>query len=200
MRMRGEVAERGSVSWRAAACLMLVIGAMSALTGSAVAADLESEAPGYSPNYRPYGPGYGPGYGPPPPDYYRPYRYPPRASGEAPPDEPPPHYGHRYAPYAWNDAPPPDRRESWGDRDRREAWGKRDRREPWANEDDRPGWYRNPQAPYRGQPYGPYAERPPAGIPGWSRHAWENYPPEAPDDMVAEDEPRPHYPWGRRPW
>jgi len=197
--------KRPCTASRLAAVVVLLMGAVSAfaLAAPASAADLDS-GPAASPYAGPYAspyeaPRYGPGdrpsyrdepygYDRPP---YRPYRddryLPPHAANEPPPEERQRHYGDHpddryderpYPPRAWSDAP--------SDGPRR-----------WADPDDayRGDWYRNDS--YRG----PYTEgpRPPAST-APSRRGWDAYPPEAPDDMIAEEDAPPRYWRAPRTW
>jgi hypothetical protein len=184
---------------RSAFCAVTVIGTVAAvaLATPAVAADLD-----VAPNY---GPAYAPAYGPPVPPPYPvepyPYHRPPHVWVEPPAYYPPPGYGypsfrHAYPPQAWNDVPPDAGR-----------WARDPRRlDPYQEDDYADDHYRQgppPRAWDRRQPYdGPYAElpRPPAPVARPPRGAWDGYPPEAPDDMIAEEDgPPPPYGWRGSP-
>jgi hypothetical protein len=180
---------------RAAACATFIVGTVAAvaLVTPAVAADLDTV-----PNE---GPAYGPAYGPPGPPPYpvEPYFYRrPRVWAEPPVDYPPPGYGypgyrHAYPPQAWNDVPPDAGR--WArDPYRRYSY----RQDGYGDEHYRQGPPPREHEWEHPRPYaGPYAElpRPPAPVARPPQGAWDGYAPEAPDDMVAEEEAPPPYGW-----
>jgi hypothetical protein len=195
------------IAGRMAACAVLMIGTAWLLaSGPAQAADLD---------IAPNGPAYGPGYGPPGPPPYpdHPYPYRPHAWSEPPAEyAPPPRFYYRpyppaYPPQAWNNAPPDTPRGRWAPNPDVEGRYADDHyhHDHYGHDHDGYGQYGYGQdadrdwdgGPAYRRPYGPYAQlpRPPAPIAGPPRGGWDGYPPEAPDDMIADEAPPPNYGW-----